>query len=181
MTVLLVLTASCYLHHDKFYSILSHWRSLPYYVQHLINCHLVIIIIIIIIIIVIVDIVFLKAWIPVTVPQLYNPVTSLLLPVGGKDVWKGMKTVGELKRDRGIQNSVNSDHLYRVFQPELYFVRQSHLRRLLACWYSQPQQARPQLHYSHKKHENVCLSISLNYFKQLFRLLEFLTLRFEAL
>jgi len=59
--------------------------------------------------------VFLKAWIPVTVPQLYNPVTSLLLPVGAKDVWKGMKTVGELKRERGIQNTVNPDHLYRVF------------------------------------------------------------------
>jgi len=50
----------------------------------------------------------------VTVPQLYNPVTSLLLPVGAKDAWRGMKTVGELKRERGIQNSVNADHLYRV-------------------------------------------------------------------
>ena len=58
---------------------------------------------------------FLKAWIPVTVAQLYNPVTSLLLPVGEKDVWRGMKTVGELKRERGIQNTVNPDHLYRVF------------------------------------------------------------------
>jgi len=58
--------------------------------------------------------VFLKAWIPVSVAQLYNPVTSLLLPVGAKDVWKGMKTVGELKRERGIQNTVNPDHIYRV-------------------------------------------------------------------
>ena len=57
---------------------------------------------------------FLKAWIPVSVAQLYNPVTSLLLPVGAKDVWKGMKTVGELKRERGIQNTVNPDHIYRV-------------------------------------------------------------------
>jgi len=61
------------------------------------------------------DMVFLKAWIPVTVPQLYNPVTSLLLPIGAKDVWRGMKTVGELKRERGIQNTVNQDQLYRVF------------------------------------------------------------------
>jgi len=61
------------------------------------------------------DIVFLKAWIPVSVAQLYNPVTSLLLPVGAKDVWRGMKTVGELKRERGVQNNVNPDHLYRVF------------------------------------------------------------------
>jgi len=61
------------------------------------------------------DIVFLKAWFPVTIPQLYNPVTSLLLCVGAKDAWSGMKTVGQLKRERGIQNSVNPDHLYRVF------------------------------------------------------------------
>jgi len=58
--------------------------------------------------------VFLKAWIPVTVAEFYNPVTSLLLPVGAKDVWKGMKTVGELKRERGIRSTVDPDHLYRV-------------------------------------------------------------------
>ena len=68
------------------------------------------------------DIVFLKAWIPVSVPQFYNPVTSLLLPVGGKDAWKGMKTVGELKRERGIQNEVNPDHLYQVCTGSIFLV-----------------------------------------------------------
>ena len=60
------------------------------------------------------DIVFLKTWIPVDIPQFYNPVTSLLLPIGSKETWHGMKTVGELKRERGIRNTVNSDHLYQV-------------------------------------------------------------------
>jgi hypothetical protein len=41
-------------------------------------------------------------------------VTSLLLPVGAKDTWQGMKTVGELKHEKGIKNTVNTDHLYRV-------------------------------------------------------------------
>ena len=62
-----------------------------------------------------VDIVFLKAWVPVNIPQYYNPVTTLLLPVGAKDSWQGMKTVGEMKREKGIKNTVNIDHLYKVF------------------------------------------------------------------
>ncbi|CAM9120465.1 unnamed protein product [Lampetra planeri] len=47
------------------------------------------------------DIVFLRSWYPVTVPQLYNPVTSLLLPAGQKDSWAGMRTLGQLKHDLG--------------------------------------------------------------------------------
>uniref|UniRef100_A0A1A7YMN0 BMS1-like, ribosome assembly protein n=1 Tax=Iconisemion striatum TaxID=60296 RepID=A0A1A7YMN0_9TELE len=59
------------------------------------------------------DIVFLRSWYPVTVPQLYNPVTSLLLPVGQKDNWSGMRTLGQLKHDLGIRNKPNSDSLYK--------------------------------------------------------------------
>uniref|UniRef100_A0A8B9L5Y6 BMS1 ribosome biogenesis factor n=1 Tax=Astyanax mexicanus TaxID=7994 RepID=A0A8B9L5Y6_ASTMX len=59
------------------------------------------------------DIVFLRSWYPVTVPQLYNPVTSLLLPVGQKDTWTGMRTVGQLKHDLGIRNHPNVDSLYK--------------------------------------------------------------------
>nr|XP_046157402.1 ribosome biogenesis protein BMS1 homolog [Oncorhynchus gorbuscha] len=40
------------------------------------------------------DIVFLRSWYPVSVPQLYNTVTSLLMPAGQKDSWSGMRTVG---------------------------------------------------------------------------------------
>nr|XP_046232490.1 ribosome biogenesis protein BMS1 homolog isoform X2 [Scatophagus argus] len=59
------------------------------------------------------DIVFLRSWYPVSIPQLYNPVTSLLLPVGQKDGWTGMRTVGQLKHDLGIRNKPNTDSLYK--------------------------------------------------------------------
>ncbi|XP_068162168.1 ribosome biogenesis protein BMS1 homolog isoform X2 [Antennarius striatus] len=59
------------------------------------------------------DIVFLRSWYPVSVPQLYNPVTSLLLPVGQKDQWGGMRTLGQLKHDLGIRNNPNTDSLYK--------------------------------------------------------------------
>ncbi|XP_054625221.1 ribosome biogenesis protein BMS1 homolog [Dunckerocampus dactyliophorus] len=59
------------------------------------------------------DIVFLRSWYPVSVPQLYNPVTSLLLPVGHKDSWSGMRTLGQLKHDLGIRNKPNTDSLYK--------------------------------------------------------------------
>lgn len=57
---------------------------------------------------------FLRSWYPVTVPQLYNPVTSLLLPAGQKDSWAGMRTLGQLKHDLGIRNKPNKDSLYKV-------------------------------------------------------------------
>uniref|UniRef100_A0A3P9MEK9 BMS1 ribosome biogenesis factor n=1 Tax=Oryzias latipes TaxID=8090 RepID=A0A3P9MEK9_ORYLA len=59
------------------------------------------------------DIVFLRSWYPVSVPQLYNPITSLLLPVGQKDGWSGMRTLGQLKLDLGIHNKPNPDSLYK--------------------------------------------------------------------
>ncbi|XP_069024656.1 ribosome biogenesis protein BMS1 homolog isoform X1 [Embiotoca jacksoni] len=59
------------------------------------------------------DIVFLRSWYPVSVPQLYNPITSLLLPVGQKDSWSGMRTVGQLKHDLGIRYKPNTDSLYK--------------------------------------------------------------------
>ncbi|XP_034049597.1 ribosome biogenesis protein BMS1 homolog isoform X1 [Thalassophryne amazonica] len=59
------------------------------------------------------DIVFLRSWYPVSVPRLYNPVTSLLLPIGQKDTWGGMRTLGQLKRDLGIRKNPNTDSLYK--------------------------------------------------------------------
>lgn len=61
-----------------------------------------------------VDIVFLRSWYPVSVPQLYNPVTSLLMSVGQKDKWTGMRTLGQLKHDLEIRNQPNQDSLYKV-------------------------------------------------------------------
>ncbi|XP_061665530.1 ribosome biogenesis protein BMS1 homolog isoform X2 [Syngnathoides biaculeatus] len=68
------------------------------------------------------DIVFLRSWYPVSAPQLYNPVTSLLLPVGEKDSWSGMRTLGQLKHDLGIRNKANTDSLYKpVVRTQVHF------------------------------------------------------------
>lgn len=76
------------------------------------------------------DIVFLRSWYPVSVPQLYNPVTSLLMPVGQKDTWGGMRTLGQLKYDLGIRNKPNQDSLYKVsLLPEML----SHQFVVIAC------------------------------------------------
>ena len=61
-----------------------------------------------------IDIVFLRTWYPVAVPQLYNPVTSLLLPVGQKENWSGMRTVGQLKHDLGLHYKPKPDSVYKV-------------------------------------------------------------------
>lgn len=60
------------------------------------------------------DIVFCRTWYKVDVTKFYTPVTTLLLPPDKKSSWKGVRTTGEIKRDRGVQNSVNPDHLYKV-------------------------------------------------------------------
>ncbi|XP_029465344.1 ribosome biogenesis protein BMS1 homolog isoform X2 [Rhinatrema bivittatum] len=59
------------------------------------------------------DIVFIRTWYPVSVPSLYNPVTSLLKPVGEKESWTGMKTTGQLRHELGIKLVQNKDSLYK--------------------------------------------------------------------
>lgn len=61
-----------------------------------------------------VDIVFCRTWYRVEVPKLYNPLTSLLLPPEEKNRWQGMKTVGQLKREKGIRSEPAIDSLYTV-------------------------------------------------------------------
>lgn len=68
------------------------------------------------------DVVFMRTWTPVAVPRFYNPVTSLLLQQ--KDTWQGMRTVGQLRKDRALRPPVKDDSLYapvsrqsRVFNP----------------------------------------------------------------
>lgn len=58
------------------------------------------------------DIVFLRAWTQVEVPQFYNPLTTALQP---RDrTWQGMKTVAELRREHNLPIPVNKDSLYKV-------------------------------------------------------------------
>jgi len=70
------------------------------------------------------DIVFCRTWYKVDVPRFYNPVTSLLLPPAEKNQWRGMKTTGQLKRERNIRAEANKDSIYtpverdvKVFKP----------------------------------------------------------------
>ncbi|XP_044745968.1 ribosome biogenesis protein BMS1 homolog isoform X2 [Coccinella septempunctata] len=58
------------------------------------------------------DIVFCRTWYKVDVPQFYNPITNLLLPIEQKNTWKGARTTGEIKQERSIKSQINPDHLY---------------------------------------------------------------------
>uniref|UniRef100_A0A2K6GAY4 BMS1 ribosome biosis factor n=1 Tax=Propithecus coquereli TaxID=379532 RepID=A0A2K6GAY4_PROCO len=59
------------------------------------------------------DIVFMRTWYPVSIPAFYNPVTSLLKPVGEKDTWSGMRTTGQLRLAHGIRLKPSKDSLYK--------------------------------------------------------------------
>ncbi|XP_036293926.1 ribosome biogenesis protein BMS1 homolog isoform X2 [Pipistrellus kuhlii] len=59
------------------------------------------------------DIVFMRTWYPVSIPAFYNPVTSLLKPVGEKDTWSGMRTTGQLRLAHRVKLKPNKDSLYK--------------------------------------------------------------------
>ena len=65
------------------------------------------------------DIVFLRAWTQVDIPQFFNPVTTLLQPHG--QAWKGMKTVAELRRENNLPIPHNKDSVYKVAFSSLIF------------------------------------------------------------
>ncbi|CAL9213962.1 unnamed protein product [Arabidopsis halleri] len=60
------------------------------------------------------DMVFLRAWTTVEVPQFYNPLTTALQP--RDKTWNGMKTFGELRRELNIPVPVNKDSLYKPIE-----------------------------------------------------------------
>lgn len=64
------------------------------------------------------DIVFCRTWFKVDVTKFYAPVVNLLLPAGTKNAWQGMKTKGQLKRERNIQNEANNDAMYTAINRE---------------------------------------------------------------
>lgn len=65
------------------------------------------------------DIVFLRAWTQVEVPQFYNPLNSALQP--RDQTWQGMKTVAEMRREQNLPIPVNKDSLYKV----IFYVMQA--------------------------------------------------------
>ncbi|XP_064544678.1 ribosome biogenesis protein BMS1 homolog [Drosophila montana] len=68
------------------------------------------------------DIVFCRTWFRVDVPRFYAPITSLLLPPEQKSQWQGMKTLGQLKRERALQNEAQPDSMYTdiVRKPKIF-------------------------------------------------------------
>ncbi|XP_019413320.1 PREDICTED: ribosome biogenesis protein BMS1 homolog isoform X2 [Lupinus angustifolius] len=60
------------------------------------------------------DIVFLRAWTQVEVPQFYNPLTTALQP--RHKTWQGMRTVAELRRENNLSIPVNKDSLYKKIE-----------------------------------------------------------------
>lgn len=69
------------------------------------------------------DIVFMRTWADVTIPQYYTIVPNLLLSPDERAKWQGMKTVGQLRFEKGIKIQLNSDNFYnkrgrKNFQPK---------------------------------------------------------------
>ncbi|KAI4313296.1 hypothetical protein L6164_026287 [Bauhinia variegata] len=60
------------------------------------------------------DIVFLRAWTKVKVPEFYNLLTTALQP--RDQTWQGMRTVAELRRENNLPVPVNKDSLYKKFE-----------------------------------------------------------------
>ncbi|CAG4928821.1 unnamed protein product [Colias eurytheme] len=68
------------------------------------------------------DIIFCRTWFKVDVTKFYAPVVNLLLPIGNKNAWQGMKTKGQLKREKNIKSEANTDSMYTeiVRQPKVF-------------------------------------------------------------
>ena len=77
------------------------------------------------------DIVFVKTWFNVEVPKFYALVSNLLQPLEERSAWRGMRTVGEIKRDSNIKNEVNKDSLYTEIQREERVFKQLTIPRKL--------------------------------------------------
>lgn len=66
----------------------------------------------------ILDVIFLKAWITVLIPEFYASLTDKLLPFEEK--WIGMKTVGRLRNELSLKPHFKADsgthrHMQKVF------------------------------------------------------------------
>ncbi|KAJ8980502.1 hypothetical protein NQ317_005685 [Molorchus minor] len=65
------------------------------------------------------NIVFCRTWSRVDVPEFYNPVVTLLLPLDKKNTWRGVRTAGEIKRENGLRNPAEINSLYTDFEEQL--------------------------------------------------------------
>uniref|UniRef100_A0A5S6QFK8 Bms1-type G domain-containing protein n=1 Tax=Trichuris muris TaxID=70415 RepID=A0A5S6QFK8_TRIMR len=62
------------------------------------------------------DIVFIRTWTPIEVPKFYTIVTNLLLSDSMKAKWVGMRTVGQLRFQRGLKPPQKVDSLYKPIE-----------------------------------------------------------------
>ena len=67
------------------------------------------------------DLVFLRAWYSIEPKKLYNPVTSLLL--ADKKDWQGMRLVGQIRKDQGIDTPSDPNSTYKVSTKIIAYVR----------------------------------------------------------
>ncbi|GFY78261.1 ribosome biogenesis protein BMS1 homolog [Trichonephila inaurata madagascariensis] len=58
------------------------------------------------------DIVFLRTWVNVPIPQFCIPVTSLLLPPDQKSKWQGCRTLGRIRYEKGLKVPMSEDSKY---------------------------------------------------------------------
>lgn len=77
------------------------------------------------------DIVFMRTWYPVSIPAFYNPVTSLLKPVGEKDTWSGMRTTGQLRLAHRVKLKPNKDSLYKLIVRQKKHFNSLHIPKAL--------------------------------------------------
>lgn len=68
------------------------------------------------------DIAFVKTWFKVEIPRFFASVTNLLLPEGERLKWTGMRTVAQIKRERGVQGEAQPDSAYTEIerQPKVF-------------------------------------------------------------
>ena len=64
------------------------------------------------------DIVAVRTWFSVEIPQFYASVTNLLMHPEEKSKWAGMRTVGQIKREQGLAGKPNADSLYTEIKRE---------------------------------------------------------------
>ncbi|XP_040074318.1 ribosome biogenesis protein BMS1 homolog [Ixodes scapularis] len=66
------------------------------------------------------DLVFLRAWTEVQVQRFYMTLTTLLMPDEEKTKWQGMRTVGQLRAERGLHAPVAADSLYKAAERKTF-------------------------------------------------------------
>lgn len=60
-----------------------------------------------------VDIVFMRTWYRLAIPNFYLPVTNLLLTAEEKNAWRGMRTSGQLRFELNLAPEQKADSFYK--------------------------------------------------------------------